>query len=51
MLQENIDAEHQWRRQSVVYEIQHITEGYTELSNRLYMSDLKNSSVNNFFFL
>ena len=26
--QENIDAKHQWRRESVVSEIEHITAGY-----------------------
>ena len=33
--QENIDAQHRWRRKSVVYELEHITEGYTEFWNRV----------------
>ena len=36
LLQENIDALHQWRCKSVVSEMEHITAGlYTEYSNRV----------------
>ena len=34
-IQENIDALHQWRLKSVVSEIEHITTGYNEYSNRV----------------
>ena len=33
--EEKFDARRKWSRKSVVYEIEHIIEGYTEFSNQV----------------